>query len=49
MSNAIGPVHVKERSSIEMQSRIDAEVLLIDLMLTYDGSTIFSFVISFEM
>jgi hypothetical protein len=27
MSDAIGPVHVKERPSIEMQSRIDAEVL----------------------
>jgi ATP-dependent metalloprotease len=27
MSDAIGPVHVKERPSVEMQSRIDAEVL----------------------
>ncbi|AQK96681.1 ATP-dependent zinc metalloprotease FTSH 11 chloroplastic/mitochondrial [Zea mays] len=27
MSDAIGPVHVKERPSIEMQSRIDAEVV----------------------
>ncbi|KAK4743600.1 hypothetical protein SAY87_009912 [Trapa incisa] len=27
MSNAIGPVHIKERPSAEMQSRIDAEVL----------------------
>jgi hypothetical protein len=27
MSEAIGPVHVKERPSVEMQSRIDAEVL----------------------
>lgn len=26
MSNAIGPVHVKERPSVDMQSRIDAEV-----------------------
>lgn len=26
MSDAIGPVHVKERPSVEMQSRIDAEV-----------------------
>lgn len=28
MSDAIGPVHVKERPSSEMQSRIDAEVCL---------------------
>ncbi|XWS48521.1 hypothetical protein CRYUN_Cryun13aG0085300 [Craigia yunnanensis] len=27
MSNAIGPVHIKERPSSEMQSRIDAEVV----------------------
>ncbi|ONM40424.1 ATP-dependent zinc metalloprotease FTSH 11 chloroplastic/mitochondrial [Zea mays] len=27
MSDAIGPVHVKERPSVEMQSRIDAEVV----------------------
>nr|AVY91714.1 FtsH protease [Saccharum hybrid cultivar SP80-3280]AVY91722.1 FtsH protease [Saccharum hybrid cultivar SP80-3280] len=27
MSEAIGPVHVKERPSVEMQSRIDAEVV----------------------
>jgi hypothetical protein len=27
MSDTIGPVHVKERPSVEMQSRIDAEVL----------------------
>ncbi|KAK4770269.1 hypothetical protein SAY87_030801 [Trapa incisa] len=27
MSNAIGPVHIKERPSAEMQSRIDAEVV----------------------
>ncbi|KAF8042889.1 hypothetical protein BT93_A1270 [Corymbia citriodora subsp. variegata] len=27
MSNAIGPIHIKERPSPEMQSRIDAEVL----------------------
>ncbi|KAF0923549.1 hypothetical protein E2562_006431 [Oryza meyeriana var. granulata] len=27
MSDAIGPVHVKERPSIEMQSRIDAEMV----------------------
>lgn len=26
MSDAIGPVHIKERPSSEMQSRIDAEV-----------------------
>lgn len=26
MSDTIGPVHVKERPSVEMQSRIDAEV-----------------------
>lgn len=28
MSNAIGPIHIKERPSAEMQSRIDAEVRL---------------------
>ncbi|XP_066306585.1 ATP-dependent zinc metalloprotease FTSH 9, chloroplastic/mitochondrial-like isoform X1 [Miscanthus floridulus] len=28
MSEAIGPVHVKERPSVEMQSRIDAEMVL---------------------
>ncbi|KAK3445604.1 ATP-dependent zinc metalloprotease FTSH 11, chloroplastic/mitochondrial [Eucalyptus grandis] len=27
MSNAVGPIHIKERPSPEMQSRIDAEVL----------------------
>ncbi|KAI3442834.1 AAA domain-containing protein [Psidium guajava] len=27
MSNAVGPIHFKERPSVEMQSRIDAEVL----------------------
>ncbi|XP_031390632.1 ATP-dependent zinc metalloprotease FTSH 11, chloroplastic/mitochondrial [Punica granatum] len=27
MSNAIGPIHIKERPSAEMQSRIDAEVV----------------------
>jgi len=26
MSEAIGPVHIKERPSSDMQSRIDAEV-----------------------
>lgn len=26
MSDAIGPVHIKERPSTELQSRIDAEV-----------------------
>lgn len=30
MSDAIGPVHIKERPSSELQSRIDAEVCYID-------------------
>lgn len=36
MSDTIGPVHIKERPSSEMQSRIDAEVcsqFLVFLML----------------
>ena len=35
MSDTIGPVHVKERASVEMQSRIDAEVLP-HFMLSHD-------------
>jgi hypothetical protein len=30
MSEAIGPVHIKERSSSEMQSRVDAEVCFLN-------------------
>lgn len=35
MSEAIGPVHIKERPSSEMQSRIDAEV----------GNSLYSFLV----
>lgn len=31
MSDTIGPVHIKERPSSEMQSRIDAEVCSLNL------------------
>jgi hypothetical protein len=37
MSEAIGPVHVKERPSVEMQSRIDAEVLFHRLLKYSDN------------
>jgi len=37
MSEAIGPVHVKERPSVEMQSRIDAEVLFNRLLKYSDN------------
>lgn len=39
MSDTIGPVHIKDRPSPEMQSRIDAEVFswnLGSLLLNYD-------------
>lgn len=45
MSDTIGPVHVKERSSVEMQSRIDAEVLS-HLMLSLKSNLVLLFHLS---
>lgn len=39
MSDTIGPVHIKEHSGSEMQSRIDAEVCVRNLEL-YDTAMI---------
>lgn len=38
MSDTVGPVHIKDRPSSEMQSRIDAEVCIRYLLSFYDGN-----------
>lgn len=39
MSEIIGPVHIKERPSSDMQSRIDAEVCIWCSRSLYDGNS----------
>ena len=36
MSDAIGPIYVKDRPGVEMESRIDAEVMFLNQIPNHD-------------